>query len=81
MSLYDNCIPRKQNFLVLFQKTNVLMGSINSACNPIFYCLFMPSFRRAVTRTFMPCAMKDTFPQESRSSRSMSTLANASISM
>ena len=42
----------------LFQKTNVIAGAINSACNPPFYFLFMPSFRRAVMVTFFPCAVK-----------------------
>ena len=34
------------------------MGAINSACNPVFYSMFMPSFRRALLNTVAPCVMK-----------------------
>ena len=46
-------------FGVFFQKTNVLAGAINSACNPVFYYMYMPSFRRAVIRTVLPCVKKN----------------------
>ena len=44
------------------QKTNVLAGGINSSCNPAIYCVFMPSFRRALVKTFFPCFHKEYSP-------------------
>ena len=58
------------------------MGSINSACNPIFY-MFMPSFRLALLKTFLPCGKKNDLHSEERSTAnnsvtgtSVSTVSN-----
>ena len=52
-----------------------MMGAINSACNPVLYCLFMPSFRRALSNTILPCIVKnnDDTSQEGSSASTAET--------
>ena len=55
-SFFNDIRPNECYFTnLLLQKTNVISGTINSSCNPIFYCLYMPSFRHALLKTFLPC--------------------------
>lgn len=58
--------------IFFLQKTNVLAGAINSSCNPVFYCIFMPGFRRALLKTFVPCFKNFTRSTSERSSESNS---------
>ncbi len=64
-----------------FQKSNVIMGAINSACNPIFYVVFMPSFRRAMMATFLPCVATKPPDAQDRptASSSVTTLSSGRI--
>ena len=78
------CFPGSLfQFFLILQKTNVLAGGINSACNPAFYCLFMPSFRRALIKTFFPCLEKegkrDADNCSDNSSRTGTSSSNPSI--
>ena len=60
-------------YVFVFQKVNVFMSVINSSANPFLYFAFMPTFRRAVMKTFLLCLQNKVFPVNDSSTETNTT--------
>ena len=49
------------------------MSSVNSAANPFLYFAFMPTFRRSVKKTLLPCVRMKVSPEDHGNSKTTST--------
>ena len=64
LSLFDDLLSHVSDFHSFFQKVNVFMSSVNSAANPFLYFAFMPTFRRSIKKTFLPCLGANVAPED-----------------
>ena len=60
------------------QKIGVWLSAFNSVANPFVYIMMMPSYRKSVIKTFLPCAVRDQ-PETGKTGRKSATEFSTSV--